>query len=66
MKVFKPKEGVDTVWQSDLAIYSARLSSRRTQSRLSKIIGTPIYQFMTIRNWNTTTRLLKMIEELAS
>lgn len=63
MKVFKPKEGVDTVWKGDLAIYSQRLSALRTQSRLSKIIGTPAYQSMTIRNWNTTMKLLKMIEE---
>jgi uncharacterized protein (DUF1697 family) len=24
----------------------------------------PIYQSMTIRNWNTTTRLLNMLEEM--
>ena len=64
MKVFKPREGVDNVWQGDLAIYSQRLSAQRTQSRLSKIIGTPAYQSMTIRNWNTTTKLLKILEEI--
>ena len=64
MKVFKPREGVDNVWQGDLAIYSQRLSAKRTQSRLSQIIGTPAYQSMTIRNWNTTTKLLKILEEI--
>ncbi|HKG55257.1 MAG TPA: DUF1697 domain-containing protein [Anaerolineales bacterium] len=64
MKVFKPREGVDNVWQGDLAIYSQRLSAKRTQSRLSKIVGTPAYQSMTIRNWNTTTKLLKILEEM--
>jgi uncharacterized protein (DUF1697 family) len=63
MKVFKPREGVDQVWPGELAIYSQRLSAERTQSRLNKIVGTPAYQSMTIRNWNTTTKLLKLLEE---
>ena len=37
IKVFNPREGVDKVWQGDLAIYSQRLSAQRTRSRLSKI-----------------------------
>lgn len=64
IKVFKPREGVDKVWQGDLAIYSQRLSAKRTKSRLSKIVGTPVYQSMTIRSWNTTTKLLKILEEI--
>jgi len=64
IKVFEPREGVDKVWQGDLAIYSQRLSAKRTKSRLSKIVGTPVYQSMTIRSWNTTTKLLKILEEI--
>jgi uncharacterized protein (DUF1697 family) len=64
MAVFNPREGVDTVWPGDGVIYSQRLSSLRTKSRLSKIIGTPAYQSMTIRSWNTTTQLLKILEEI--
>jgi uncharacterized protein (DUF1697 family) len=64
MPVFNPREGVDTVWPGDGVIYSQRLSSLRTKSRLSKIIGTPAYQSMTIRSWNTTTQLLKLLEEI--
>lgn len=63
MKVFSPRDGVDTIWQSDLAIYSQRLSAERTKSRLSKIVGTPAYQSMTIRNWNTVTKLLQIIKD---
>ena len=61
--VFNPREGVDQVWAGDGVIYSQRLSSLRTKSRLSNIIGTPAYQSMTIRSWNTTTQLLKLLEE---
>ena len=64
MPVFDPREGVDKVWPGEGVIYSQRLSSQRTKSRLSKIIGTPAYQSMTIRSWNTTTKLLTMLEEL--
>ncbi|HSW80121.1 MAG TPA: DUF1697 domain-containing protein [Candidatus Saccharimonadales bacterium] len=64
MSVFNPREGVDRVWPGDGVIYSQRLSSLRTKSRLSKIVGTIAYKSMTIRNWNTTLALLKMIKEL--
>jgi uncharacterized protein (DUF1697 family) len=64
MPVFDPREGVDKVWTGDGVIYSQRLSAQRTKSRLSKIVGTPVYQSMTIRSWNTTTKLLKILEEI--
>jgi uncharacterized protein (DUF1697 family) len=62
MKVFRPREGVDQVWQGDGVIYSQRLSAERTKSRLGAIIGTPVYKSMTIRNWNTTTKLLELAQ----
>ena len=61
MRVFDPRPGVDRVWAGEGVIYSERLSAQRSRSRLTKIIGTPAYQSMTIRNWNTTTRLLEML-----
>jgi uncharacterized protein (DUF1697 family) len=63
MPLFNPREGVDKVWAGNGVIYSQRLSSQRTKSRLSKIMGTPIYKSMTIRNWYTTTKLLEMLKE---
>ncbi|MDT3440845.1 DUF1697 domain-containing protein [Pseudofrankia sp. BMG5.37] len=64
MAAFNPREGVDNIWPGAGVIYSQRLSALRTRSRLSSITGTPAYKSMTIRNWNTTTRLLKMVEEV--
>lgn len=64
ISVFDPREGVDKVWPGEGVIYSQRLSAQRTKSRLSKIIGTPAYQSMTIRSWSTTTKLLKMLGEM--
>jgi len=65
MAIFDPRDGVDKVWPGIGVIYSQRLSAERTRSRLSKIIGTPLYQSMTIRNWNTTTKLLEIIKSTA-
>jgi uncharacterized protein (DUF1697 family) len=61
---FNPREGVDQVWPGDGVIYSQRLSAERTKSRLGQIVGTPAYQSMTIRNWNTTTMLLELLRAL--
>jgi uncharacterized protein (DUF1697 family) len=55
------KEGVDEVAAGPGALYFARLISKITQSRLSRIASMPIYQSITIRNWNTTTKLLKLM-----
>ena len=61
IKVFNPREGVDNVWQGDLAIYSRRLSAQRTKSRLSQIMSSPLYKQMTIRSWVTTEKLLELM-----
>lgn len=63
MPIFNPREGVDKVWQGDGVIYSQRLSSERTKSRLGKIVAATAYKSMTIRSWNTTTKLLELMEK---
>ena len=62
IQAFSPKVGVDTVWPADGVIYSQRLSAKRTQSRLNRVMASPAYKSMTIRNWNTTTKLLELLE----
>jgi len=59
MRVVDLREGVDQAWPGTGVLYFARLSERRTQSRMSRIVGTPEYQQMTIRSWTTTTKLLR-------
>jgi uncharacterized protein (DUF1697 family) len=65
MSVLSPREGVDKVWPGDGVIYSERLSSQRTKSRLSQIAGTPEYRSMTIRNWNTTMKLRALLDKVS-
>ena len=62
MKIVELREGVDQAWPGSCVLYFARLSARRTQSRMSRIVGTPEYQQMTIRSWATTTKLLGLLE----
>jgi uncharacterized protein (DUF1697 family) len=47
-------------------LYFSRLISRAAQSRLSRVVGTPAYQNMTIRNWNTTAKLLDLMNRIQS
>jgi uncharacterized protein (DUF1697 family) len=56
------KEGVDNAHAGKYVLYFSRLISKASQSRLSKIIMLPMYHNMTIRNWNTTTKLLALME----
>ena len=60
MEAFDPREGVDRVWPGTGVIYSQRLSAERTKSRLNKVMSSPHYKSMTIRNWATTTKLANL------
>lgn len=62
MRVVKQRDEVDQAWPGTGVVYFARLSERRTQSRMSSIVGTPEYQQMTIRSWATTTKLLGLLD----
>lgn len=63
MSIFNPREGVDKVWAGDGVIYSQRLSAERTKSRLGVIAASPAYKSLTIRSWNTTTKLLDLLKK---
>jgi|SRR5581483_11358756 len=66
MPAFDPREGVDQIWSGEGVIYHQRLDALRTKSRLSKVIGSPVYKSMTIRSWGTTIRLLEIMNAMAS
>ena len=62
MRVVALRHGVDQAWPGTGVLYFARLSERRAQSRMSRIVSTPEYQHMTIRSWKTTTTLLSLLD----
>jgi len=52
---------VDTAQAGPGVLYFSNLTARATASRLSRINSSPIYPSVTIRNWNTTTKLLSLM-----
>jgi uncharacterized protein (DUF1697 family) len=61
MRDVPTRDGVDRAWEGSGVLYFERLAARASQSRLSKIVSMPIYRSMTIRNWRTTTELLRLL-----
>lgn len=61
MDVTQVNPGVDDALVGNGVVYYRRLSAERTKSRLRYIIDTPVYKSLTIRNWNTTTKLLELL-----
>ena len=62
MKSVRTKEGVDRAFAGKGVLYFSRLVAKATQSQMGKIVGLPVYKSMTIRNWNTTTKLLALMQ----
>ena len=62
-----PRDGVDH-WGKGPAgcLYASRLTAQATKSRLGQIAASPIYPAITIRNWNTTTKLQSLLAGLGS
>lgn len=59
------RAGVDTALPGEDVLYFSRRADKLGQSYLKKIITMPVYQEMTIRNWNTTRKLLELMEKQA-
>ena len=65
MQDLRTREGVDQAFAGDGVCYFSRLISRAAQSYLSRIVALPVYQSMTIRNWNTTVNLRALMDARA-
>ena len=63
MKSVPTTPGVDEAHAGAGVLYFSRLIEEASQSRLNKIVSSPIYPNVTIRNWNTTTKLSSMLSE---
>lgn len=64
LQAVETRDGVDQVYTGQHGLYFQRLIAKATQSRLPRLASKPEYQFMTIRNWNTTTKLLALMDAL--
>jgi uncharacterized protein (DUF1697 family) len=62
IKEIKTREGVDKIYEGEKVIYISRSIKYLSKSYFSKILETPIYKNITIRNWNTTKKLHELME----
>jgi uncharacterized protein (DUF1697 family) len=62
MKSVSIRPGVDAAFIGPDVLYFSILTARASQSHITRIIALPIYQDMTIRNWNTTTKILALMD----
>ena len=63
--IVRLREGIDFLRAGKNAIYTSRLTSEMSKSYFSKIMQTPIYKHITIRNWNTTRKLSELTNEFS-
>lgn len=61
----EPREGVDAVAEGPGVIYFSRVAELAARTRMTKVASLPIYQSMTIRNWNTVTKVQQLLGDHA-
>jgi uncharacterized protein (DUF1697 family) len=62
MKEIRVKEGVDFVQGGKGAVYLTTLMSGLTKSGFTKLISTPVYKDITLRNYTTAQKLLTLMK----
>ena len=63
MELIPTRPGVDEAWAGNGVLYFSRRIDQASRSYLSRLASMPVCQRVTIRNWNTTTRLLELMEK---
>ena len=58
-----PRPDVDSVTAGNGVLYMSTVMSRVKQSRLPKIVATPIYRDMTIRSYSTCQKILALMDQ---
>jgi uncharacterized protein (DUF1697 family) len=62
LRLVELRDGVDRAWAGRGVLYFERLGAERTKSKMSRIASVPEYKLMTIRSWNTTTKLVALLD----
>jgi uncharacterized protein (DUF1697 family) len=63
LKAVDARESVDIVTPGRRVLYMSTRLDALAGSRLTKLVGTPIYQNMTIRNYSTSVKVLALIRQ---
>ncbi|MCX6732130.1 MAG: DUF1697 domain-containing protein [Candidatus Roizmanbacteria bacterium] len=61
IKEVKLKEGIDFIKSGTNVVYMSTLLSGLTKSGFTRLIGTKVYQYITIRNYNTIQKILSLM-----
>ncbi|MHB9054926.1 MAG: DUF1697 domain-containing protein [Paludibacteraceae bacterium] len=61
LKDIKLRDGIDEIFIGSNILFFRRLFTNLTKSKLTKIVASPVYKHITIRNWNTMTKLLEIM-----
>jgi len=61
LKEIYVRDGMDKIFEGKMVFYLKRCIKRLTGSYLSKIRKTEMWQYITIRNWNTTKKLYELM-----
>lgn len=67
MKEIDVRDGVDAAWHNESVVYyrlPSLTSPNATKSYLNKVTQKPLYKRITMRNWNTTVKLLDLASKL--
>lgn len=56
-----PHPDVDRIWKGPGVLYTTRVAELASKSRLTKVVGTKLYKEISVRNWNTTRKLLEKL-----
>jgi len=63
IREIRPKDGVDFLKAGDGVLYLSTLLSGLTKSGFTRLVGTKVYKDITIRNYTTVQKLLKLMEQ---
>jgi uncharacterized protein (DUF1697 family) len=56
------REGVDSIAPGPGALYFSRVAAQARRTRITRFLGMPVFQQMTVRTWRTSTRLLELLD----
>jgi uncharacterized protein (DUF1697 family) len=63
VQAVKLKDEVDFIKAGEGVVYMTTLLSGITKSGFTKLISTPVYKYITIRNYTTVQKILSLMEE---
>jgi uncharacterized protein (DUF1697 family) len=63
LKELAKREGSDEIYEGKKVFYLKRLIKNLTGSYFTKIMKTPMWKNVTVRNWNTTKKLYELMLE---